>query len=300
MNKRIFAASLVLIGMLSALTACQLAMESVAPEDARLIGVFVSTEHIDLFDNMTFENVAMGWGQPDFSAIFQPQRLYAEWDVNFHFPGIEGMAFFSAMSPPVEGVFSEGVMAGHSSAGVSGNRNDFHFGDNYTRVVKEGTIYIVPGSHTVVYVNPVFQTGCGRVFLEPGGGFSGMHNEAEGSVFSQTMTETTEITVNGVENTYSMSVTINVASMFAPKKIVVVQMDDASRIVSRVELAPGEVPMAFYTEAGVEYVIIEAHRDTGHNPVTRELISRGENGVATFAAREDDIIVRNWMEIVWE
>jgi len=289
------------------LSGCQLAQEIAAPEEARMIGVFITSHHLDLLDrSLEGQPIPMRRGQPDFSALFQPGRLYAQWNEeigDFRFPDIEGIPLFAAMSPPH--VPNETTIS-HVGPGISGGHTHMFYGDDYTRVEMEGTVYIVPGAQAmaVVHMNPVFQTTDGYVFLTTGNAFSGHGLATEGRVFSTSMAETVTINENGAERTSSISVTLNVSGMFAPTEIVLLQMDEYSQIVARAAFLPGEMPRTFYTEAETAYIIVETHRDTAdaHDRVTRELIAQERHGqrISTFFARGDGVLEKIWTEIIWD
>ena len=296
-----------LLGLfLLALPGCQLALESAgSPEEARLIGVFITTEHLDLFDHTQVDHVPIRQGQVDFSELFRPGRLYAEWCVEFRFPGVEGIPFFTATSPPVDDVHTEGVITTHGGRGIVGHGSHVAFGDNSVSIEKEGTVYAIPGAQALstVHINPVYQTTDGRVFLVSGNSFAFHGNATEGRVFSTNLTETTTITENGVETTNSMSVTVNLAAMFPPESIVILQMNADSNVIMRTTFAPDEMPGMFRPEAQTEYVIVETHRIIPPmaygDIVIRELIARQDHGIPTYMAREDGILEPNWTEIIW-
>jgi len=297
----------ILIILLLVLSACQLAREGIGQEEAWMVGVFITTEHLDLWDR-SFEGqtIPMRRRQPDFSALFQPGRLYAQWDEeirDFRFPDMEGIALFAAMSPPH--VPNETVIS-HVGPEISGGHTHAFFGDNYRHVEMEGTIHVVPGARTMttIFMNPVFQTACGRVFLTSGSGFSNEGITSQGRIFSTNLAETRTVTENRTEYTHSTSVTLSIYGMFAPTKIVLLQMDEYSRVVMRTEFAPAEMPHEFNMEADTAYVIVETHRDDQHaqTHVVRELTERGfhdRQWISTFVARDDGILMGSGMEIIW-
>jgi len=296
--------------ILFAFPGCQLAREGAAGEEARMVGVFITTEHLDLFDHSLIDQpIPMRWGRPDFSALFQPGRLYAQWVESigdFRFPGVEGIPFFAAYSPPH---LPDTTMINHAGSGISSGHTHVFVGDNYHRVEKEGTIYVVPGAQasTFVVVNQVFQKADGSVFLMSGSSsaFSFHGNKTEGPVFSQNVSETRTETINRVETTNCISVTVNITTMFEPKSIVLLQMDEYSQVVLRTEFAPGEMPQTFYPESQTAYIIVETHRDRpySHEQVVREIVARdwhSNNRFSTFVAMDDGVLLKNWTEIAWD
>jgi len=293
-----------LAAMLLTFAGCQLAREAVPPEEARMVGVFITAEPLDL-NNNSFEGmvVPIRRGRADFSALLQPGRLYAQWDEaasEFRFPDIEGIPFFTAVRPDDVNFFVMG-------AGIVSGGNHVHIGDNYTHIEMEGTIYIVPGAQvmSIVHMNPVYQTACGRVFITSGdSAFSAHGTDSEGRIFSSSKAHTASTTENGAESTHSISVTVNLHSMFAPEKIVLLQMDEYSRVVMRTAFAPDEMPETLYMQHDTAYVIVETHRDRphAHERVTRGLVVQDRHErqrISTFMAREDGVLVKTWTEIVW-
>ena len=302
---------LVLVVMLG-LSGCQLAREGAEHEEARMVGVFITSEHVDLFSDIEVSQpIPMRWGRPDFSALFQPRRLYARWDEEvgeFRFPDLEGIPFFHAtrLIPLGDGAYND-VIINHSGPGIVSQGAHHAFGNNSVSVEMEATVYVVPGAQVAaqVHMNPVYQTACGRVFLQTGHAFSSHRNQTEGRLFSSSFSESTTVTQNGVETVNSTSVTINISAMFAPVKITLLEMDEDSQVVGRGEFAPGAVPHRFYPSESTAYIIVETHRDRpyAHERVVRELVARNvhwhSQWVSTFAARDDGILEAHSTEIVW-
>jgi len=280
-------------------------------DDARLIGVFITTEHLNLPSN-TPTIITGRVRRNNFDDLFRPGRLYAQWcgdAFEFTFPEIEGIPFFSPISPPT-GQSDDIIHFSQIGQGIRSHGMHITHGDYYTGVEMEGTIYAIPGSVTIIYMNRVFQTADGQVFLEAGSGFSYHGTVGEGRVFSSTLSETRTTTENGAEAGNSISVTINHVAMFAPEAIAVLQMDANNHVIMHTVLTPDDVAAklsspgaGFYLEAQTEYVIVETHRgaaaETGRE-VLREIINKGEDRADAFFAREDGILVAGWLRVVWQ
>ncbi|MCL2362629.1 MAG: hypothetical protein FWC73_12560 [Defluviitaleaceae bacterium] len=277
-------------------------------EERRLIGVFLTTEHLELPREDTGP-ITMNWrGQVDLSALFQPGRLDADWCEDaqqFIFPGIEGIPFFVAQ---IEDVYSGhmGHMA-HMGRGIRSSGMHTHFGDNSVGVEIEGTIYVVTGSQaqSTVFTNLVFQTADGIVFLEDrGGGFS-VHGgvTSEGSVMSQTMTEEITITENGVQTTHSISVRVNHTAMFPPEKVVVLEMNAEGQLLNSTVLEMNEIESVFNPQSETEYMVVEIHRtipEAMHGQqIIRELVGRDDHGIPVFYVGDNGIIERGSMQVEW-
>jgi len=306
------------LGILISLSGVTLAREGPGQDEARLIGVFVTTEHLDLPTQTGPISVPIR-GRVDFAELLRPGRLYAQWceeTLTFTFPGIEGIPFFVAISPTKDSAQlntaasssfddrpRDGTFITHGGNGIVSRGAHMGFGDNSVSIDIEGTIYAVPGSVTTVFMNQVFQTSDGQVFLESGSAFSFHGTVSEGDVFSTTLTETKTTAENGIETSYSMSVAVNHSAMFPPENIVLLQMNEHSEIIMRTALTPDEMEQEFHLEPQTEYVIVEIHRtiptQSHGNPILREIIGQEDQGMTTFYVRSDGIIEKGWMTIVW-
>jgi len=288
---------------------CQLALEgegALRVEDNRLAGVLVTNDslHTILFDeSQVFRSI---------DEMLAPRRLYAEHITTTHtspetgmeyqrdefvFPGVEGIQFFTTVL--YTGAGSSFVNMGDSA--ISDGHTGVHVTDNSHSVTMEGSIYVLPGiGGQAFFVNPVFQTADGRLFVEQGGGFSLGGVTDEGSWMSQTQTHTTTITENGVETINTTSVTINISAMFESEKITVIQMCEDSQIISRNDFAPNEMPDEIHAESQTAFFLVEAHRPAATaNPIRRELYGPNDNSIRTFIPRPDGIFEARDTVIVW-
>jgi hypothetical protein len=149
-----------------------------------------------------------------------------------------------------------------SDPAISDGHMSVNVGDDENSTQLEGTIYVslTGGGTGPFYFNPVYQGADGSVYSTSGDGISSQGIESEGSVMSQTMDYTSTVTENGKTKTESMSIKLNVSAMHPPEKIVVLQMDGGSGLISRKEYAPGEPPESITPERGAEYLIVETHK----------------------------------------
>jgi len=211
------------------MTGCQLALPEAENKDPRLIGVYVTREHVDLFDHEAYfeENMAtlLQGGEVSNADAYQG-RLYGEFtpitlegeegDVTHEevrFPGIEGYALFC---PTVQDEQGEYV----SSQTDAMCEVAFHYG---TDTRQEGTLYVLP-CDTPFYINPVYQLPDGRVFLVTGQGiqFSG---DAFGGEYSTTLTETRTETEDGETLTATEEVKVTLKGVTMPLRHRLLQFD---------------------------------------------------------------------------
>ena len=323
MMKRKLIISVCFALVLCALTGCQLAKESAGANtnEDKLIGIFITTEHLDLFDfegylNDNFNSFQGGEITADVRntqkyqgrlyAVLVPRILTSEETGEesktheYVFEDIEGIPYFIATIQTAEDENS--YRSTMSDAAISDGHTSIFVGDDENRSTLDGTIYVVPSNirHTY-YFNPVYQSADGSVYLVSGDGFT--HNSdyySEGSVYSQTMENTTSITENGEKKKDSISIKISISVLFAPGKIVILQMDSENAILSQTEYEPDKMPAAFTLETGTAYFIVETHKrdNTGTMIISREIYARDIENIETFFARADGVCVKHWTQII--
>lgn len=319
-RKIMIAACLALI--LYILTGWQLAQEDADMVEDKLVGVFVTTEYLDLFDfegylNDNLSSFRGGEITVDGNTQKYQGRLYATLTTRiltseetgetfgteeYVFEGIEGIAYFSPTIPAT--AERDSYIASVSDEAISDGHMSLNYKDDETSIILEGTIYTSPSNkrHTY-YFNPVYQSADGSVYAVSGSGFM-VNNESysEGSVYSQTMDASTTVTENGKVKTDSTSIKLSISIMLAPEKIVVLQMDADSELISRTEYSPGEMPEFFMPEAATSYLIVETYKqdDTGSPKTSRTIYGRDAERIETFSARADGICIKHWTQIMWK
>lgn len=135
-----------------------------------------------------------------------------------------------------------------------------------------------------------------------GSGFSASGVQDAGAAYAQTLNATYTTTENGKSRTDSISVKISINVMNPPEKIVVLQMGEASSMVSRTEYAPGEMLQSIIPDESTEYIVVETHKsDSSSNTfITRKLYGKDADALETYYGREDGICVKKWVQIKWQ
>jgi len=128
-----------------------------------------------------------------------------------------------------------------------------------------------------------------------------VNNEAysEGAVYAQTLDSTMTVTENGIAKTESTSVKISVNVMFAPEKIVILQMDADSKLLLRAEYKPVEMPDTLVVNPATDYIVVETHKrdEAGKQKITRVVYGSGDENIETFYARPDGICEKRLTQI---
>lgn len=298
-----------IIALMLSLCGCQLAkgeelVESGYDVTDKLIGVFVTEEHLNLFDMEAYleDNLNIIMSGKELSASEQAEyegRIYAtpqgylengEPDGYFTFEGLEGYAYFV---PLVETENEETSVTNCDSC-----FSDLHTGvymkdDNVTEYAVEATMHAVDDlEYYSFFLNPVYQDENGNVYLMAGTGISSESLWHMSKSFSTEM----KTTVDGVETTERYSIKINFKGVPRPETIAILQMDGDSNVLHREEFAPGTLPAQMDPVEGAEYIIVETINE---NEVVREIVSQEERWMHTYDPQENGICERQETELLW-
>jgi hypothetical protein len=286
---------LICLMMLFTLTGCQLAKESGAQtqeQEDKLAGVYITIGYLNLYSDEDYLLSALN------NTSLPERRLYAELkqetDENgtFHkfiFPA-DGFSYFTADIPATEE--QEGYITTVLDGPFLNSHTAYSYGDKENNTTMEATLYVSKAAgEKVLYFNPVFKSADGRVYLVPGHGMASVNNDDDLSSMSQFMTKTDTVTENGITQMSSLSYKISVNTMYAPKRIVILQMDADSQILFRKEYAPNTLPESITPEAGTAYFMVEEHSadSTGKSHVTRTVYTEDASQISTFFEREDGL-----------
>lgn len=307
--------------MLNILSGCRLAREDAganASED-RLIGVFLTTEYLDLFDFDSYlkDNINdFSGGEIKLNGYTEKYqgRLYAELrqktltntetgekytTEEYAFPGFEGIPYYYAWVP--SNMKHEGYYTSGSDDALSDGHISVKSGDRENSITMEGTVYVTPRLDSRFYFNPVYQSPDGHVYAVQGSFLSSSEVQGEGVAFSQIMDATYKTTENGKSRSDRISIKISISVMYPPEKIVVLQMGKEGSLVSRIEYTPGEMPKEIVPEKNTEYFIVETQKSGGHdgNTILRKLYGKDAESFEAFFCREDGICVNQWVQIQW-
>ena len=296
--------------MLCILSGCSLAQKNAgagasnATED-RLIGAFITTEPLDFspVDNKT---------QKDEERLYATTRTNTEIDKKtgktdatkeYSFKNLKGMSFFAPTTSFGKGEY-DSYIASTSDATISEPNLSPSYGNTTDSLTMKGTVYIDPlGKKRIFYFNPVYQTLGGTVYLVGGSGMVIDPNGEEGDLGSMAKNETATIKENGkTKKTYHANITITVVAQFAPEKIVIVQIDANSSVLSRTTYQPGALPETFTTVSKADALIVETHAQTttGAPRISRKIYDRGTETFGTFSKRADGVFLTHETKVVWK
>ena len=323
MKRKIYIISFCIL-LISALTGCQLAQENEGiNEKDRLIGVFITPERLNfyVFEESLFEVINkirnfLGDGKipTDDNTEKYPERYYATLETETITSEETGEAYEEEVYVfPIAGTLIDFVIEpeteNHDSYPEFVNDsliNDVAVGindmDDGERVTLTGTIYAAASNESRALYSfcPVYQSPDGSVYLTEGASISGQMDPG-GMHFASTIKDPTTVTENGKSTTKSISITLSVGAIFAPEKIVVLQMDEENTLLSRTEYEPDAMPESISMEPKAAYLIVETHkRDyTGQIIISRTAYGGDDEYFETFFARDDGFCEGHSTYIEW-
>lgn len=310
--------------MVVTFSGCQLAREDLAQtkEGDKLIGVFVTYEHLDLFDMESYLNDNISkfskGGNIEINGAHDiyNNRLYAtlvEEELtavnsgekhsmfSYVFEGLDGISMFApTITDPITG---DSYSSSSSGKGISDPKYHVKRGDNEEGIELEATIYVASGAMSdAIYINPVYQSDDSKVYLQSGQGFMASGDNGEGGVYTQTMTDSTSRTENKTITTYTTSIKLSIATMNPTETVAIYQMDSSNRIISKNEYSPGNVPEEITPEKSCEYFIVESHKTTfnGEKQVERQIFSKTDTSIYYFVKGNNGVLYKTYSSIIWE
>lgn len=318
----VITACVLLAALLMGLTGFALALPetSASAEEDKFIGVFITTEYLDLFDMEGYLNRNLGKMASGGEIVLDGDseefqgRLYATLTdrtltnedtgqtvttKEYVFEDAAGYSYFCSTMSNEDGSYSaassdEAISDGHTAISVT---------DEGTDITLDGTIYVVPaGGHGTYYMNPVYQSADGRVYAMSGSGVSFIESDsAEGTACSQTITAESTVTENGESKTYSVSVKISLSVMYAPQHIYLLQYRSDGELLSREKYLPGALPEAISPGQGCSYIVLESHKISpkGEAVVTRSLYQENAS-LESYYCREDGVCVKQFTALNWK
>ena len=288
MNKKLLTFILILTVLLT--NGCQLAKEevsndSIGNEDC-MIGLLITEGNRGILDHkvgttMTLEELA------------EANKLYAtidkknskspdKWEVTF--PGVEGISFFIPEFRYGEEKYDSFVMVIGSDE-ISDVNNHLNVSETSESREIAGTIYVAKesGKDYIYYMNPVYQTAAGEIYVTQGNGVMGMETDGFGAGQKWNMKEEKEVTKGEEKQMQSFSVDVSLEMMFVPTKIRVLQMDIEHHILDSIEYEPGTLPEEVKCMEKTAYVVVETERvDLAGKTITeREIGTADDEGKIT-------------------
>lgn len=303
MSKKRYLAAL--LAALLLLSGCSLALpeEETAQGRDRMVGVFVTTEYLDLFDAEAYfqehaaELLNGGEISADEQKLYQ-NVLFAEEDESgkYFFPNVDGFLWLSTRENDEQGSY----VKMQNDPAFNGALNAIRETDSGTGYEFEATIYAVNRqTYVSFYLNPVYQTEDGAVYVAQGHGMSFGGVEGTNASMSQTLTQTLSEEQNGETKEYSFSGKLTMRLVGAPEAVTLFWMDGENGVVRREQYVPGTLPEELSADGAEFLLVVETAQDGSQ---TRTLYEAEEptQRLETFVPATGDILGRAYTTIDWE
>lgn len=309
-----------IVAMTFSITGCTLAVEGAGEETTtqdQLIGAFITTEDMTTFDWEAYleENledlISKGEVSLDDMAgntFGSDQRVYAtvdrhgsdepgDWEI--YFEDLKGICFFVAQWQYGDG--GPFIMMTYDDE-ICEIQDSYNFAGEEDEMELAGTIYILPSMYdTIYYMNPVYQTEAGDIYVVPGG--MGDHiGSLELAELKTSYSASYTVTKDGKTEASKMTISITYKGAYEPSRILVHQMDASNRVVKMEEFEPGKLPEEIITEANTAYMVVETQHVNGEAS-TREIYTPNEGGddyFDTFFVTEDGGLGQMSTRIMWK
>lgn len=292
------------------LSGCQLAKDGDATQGGnpivnkdRLIGVYITTEHVNL---EVWEQPADLETPPRLNAVLKsvahknPETGESSEHEEYVFEEVKGMAFYAAKMPSPDGQDFYTSSVGDEAIG---NTNiHLNVADEGETITLEGTIYIGihPTATPVFYMNPIYQTPSGEVYLLAGSGFS-FNANLDGSSGSQTLDESTSQTENGQTKTYTAKLKMTYEVHIIPQRVTLLEMSAAHEKLKTHDFQVSDLPQELVLSDETAYLIAETWSTNGDGveTATRTILEADQEYLNTKRLREDGILIEHGTKLHW-
>ncbi len=280
----------------------------------RLIGMLITTEYLDLFDDEAYfddnmQQLVSGI-TPDTSAY--EGRLYGQlvdstdyeddgtpiYSKEYAFPDSDGIFCYASR---IDDGFGEPYIT-TGGDGVADSHLYINSSDDGEEMKYECVVCVDANTQTDLYFNPVYQTGDGQIYAVSGDSFS-YSGGAEGDVYGITLSEDYTVTESGTTTTDCFVISVQTRYVYPAESVSIFRMDKDSGVLSRDDYTLDTLPESIRPSdrAGTEYIIVESGSvDAQGNPVIdRKLYQPSSLCIKVYVPREDGICVPETIQLEW-
>lgn len=304
--KKIFA--LLLIVAL-ALSGCQLATDEVREggfvNRDRLVGVVVTTEHLDLLDIEAYlrdhPQDLMDGKIGGNTAAYQ-NRIYAQEEIeetttedgvpctttHYNFDHMEGIQL---LAYEAKTYLEDGTLHARYTSCVS---TEGIYNARMSNGLNEGTIYVPEGDPACFFTNPVYQDSEGRLYLVEGTGIS--NQNMTGTMWKTITEEYTETTNGGETDTVKREFKIAVEAVNVTERVAIVQMGGDNTLLDRQEYDLEEMPENLTPVEGCAYILVEEYAG---DELKRTMIEPDEKYITVYVKSDKSYCTAMGTQILW-
>lgn len=310
-NRWKFIAAFVLI--CSVLNGCSLAVENTEKVDDKLVGVFLTKEHIDQFDFDAYikehaSSVVNGGDTIIEDMSGYENKLYAiesdENECGILFEDIEGIILLSLEEKLENG---EAYLTGKCSEGFSDMHTALNVKDEMEEVIVSAKVYAYPSGddEEIFYVNPIYKEPGGKIYTSGGSGYVMNTGLGEGEQMGTSISEEIKETINEESRIEKSTFELKYILMYKPVEITLYQMSKDHQVLQKTKYEPGNLPGKIRAESETAYFLIETKKEDpeGNDFYMREVFEQSfekENYLDTYCPMDNGILTKQQTEIVWD
>lgn len=261
-------AALILVLLLCLpLAGCSLAVPegdaAAAAGEDRLSGIFITTQSLNLFDMDAWlqDNAGKLTGRDGF-AQGEPYegKLYATLTDTpdgqlVEFSGVEGWLYLCPASLDEEknwiladDPLNNNLYGAGASVWINEDSSSYEY---------EATLYFaLDRTRPVFYMNPVYCTADGQIYLQAGSGMS-FDSDAEGTVTSQSISQTLADTTGSKRSASSVKFTVHYRGQWPAERYRFLQLDTDGGLLDTAEFPADALPDTLELAAGTDCLLIE-------------------------------------------
>ncbi|MCM1025523.1 MAG: hypothetical protein NC432_03770 [Roseburia sp.] len=293
-EKRIFSLAICLLGA-ALLGGCSLAREELETGEDRLAGVFLTREYLE---TGTAE-LTVNW-KGEVSLEEEPGRIPGEirWEEghpSVTFPGVEGYGIYEVRLRN-EG---SGEEAGYNFTDEIFGYSEIVAGDELSSM--ETTVYVEPGGQGSFYLNRVYQTAGGEIYLRTGPGLTS--ELTAGASMSSAISEERTETRDGKKTGEKTEFTIKIVCTEADRPVNILFLDEENNVLRR--MSGEQLEQIFSAQepklripGDTAYLIVE--RPGTEDGVKREICARGEEYISFLQPWGEGYLRTEYMTLEWE
>ncbi len=337
MKNRIIAIILVCVTAFC-LCGCQLALpDGEEVQRDRLIGCFITTESLDLFDYEAYLNdnadKLFGGGEValDGDTSAYQGRIYAEYyeetltnsegetttNGNYRFADIDGISYFA---PFIADEDYWGYTTFQTSEGLhevnnyvksfsSGDWNDgdlsYKTENYYTELsakvyaaVDEEAEYLSDEVKFCMY--PVYQSEDGSVYLRGVSGGFAMNRVYPDTLLTTTYNETSTMVINGEETETGGSVSIEFATAYAAERVEIAEMSAEAELLESCSFPVSGLPQSYEVNEDTAYILLTVISPDGHTERNIVAPDTENKDISALVESEHGWLESVYCEVLWK
>lgn len=273
----------------------------------RLIGYFITTEYIELFDMESYVNdhaqdIINGGGIKDGDEYQGKMYAGKTEDENgiakYAFSELDGIEFFVVSIGEGTDGYTR-VITGQAI--INGNTKMTSTDDNGEKFELTAEVYVPVGERKTFYFNPVYQSSDGEVYLMSGDGILADMQSA-GMLMKHSLSQ--ELSAGGEgHGAYSCNVEVSIVATYIPEQVTIIEMAANGEVTKTQSFDASLFPDEYEAADGTEYIIMETcSTDEAGNAVFERGIIMPEteqSSISFFTPGEKGFICCKYCEVIW-